>query len=158
MFVASIDIELGVLGFAEAGFGKHAVDSALDEEDRAAFADDAWRFDFLTADVAGEAGIDFGVFLVAGEDDLIRIDDDDKIAGIHVGGEDGLVLTAKKACRFDGDLAEDFAFGINDVPLALDFVRFGGKCVHVRDGERDSATRKVCGRRRKLGSGSGRVN
>jgi hypothetical protein len=55
-------------------------------------------------------------------------------------------------------LAKDLVFGIDDVPRALHFVRLGGKCVHVCDGEKDSATQVVRGGTRKLGSGLGGVN
>ena len=63
MLGTGIDLELAVLGFAEAGLGKHAVDGALDEQDRAALADDARGFHLLATDVAGETGVDLGVFL-----------------------------------------------------------------------------------------------
>ena len=131
VFGTGIDLELGVLGFAEAGLGKHAVDSALDQKDGATLANHAWGFDFLTADIPREASVDFGIFLGAGEDHLIGIDDDHEVAGVDVGGEGRLMLAAEQTCGFDCDLAEDFALGVDHIPLALDFLGLGGKCLHV---------------------------
>lgn len=131
VFGTGVDLELGVLGFAEAGLGKHAIDGALDEEDWAAFADHARGFDFLSADISREAGVDLGVFLSTGEHNLIGIDDDHEVAGVDVGGEGWLVLAAEEAGGFDSDLTEDFALGVDHIPLALDFLGLGGKCLHV---------------------------
>jgi hypothetical protein len=41
------------------------------------------------------------------------------------------VLAAEEAGGFDSDLAEDFALGVDHIPLALDFLGLGGKCLHV---------------------------
>ncbi len=126
-----IDLELAELGATEAGLGDHAPDGALDEEDRTTIADDAWGLDLLAADVAGETGVDLGVLLVTGQDNLVSIDHDDKIAGVNVGGENRLVLAAEEACSLNSDLAEDLALGVDHIPLALDFMRLGGKRIHV---------------------------
>ena len=131
VFGTGVNLELGVLGFAEAGFGKHAIDSALDQKDGTTLTNHAWRFDFLTANVSRETSVDLGIFLGAGEHDLIGIDDDYEVAGVDVGGEGGLVLAAEEAGGFDSDLAEDFALGVDHIPLALDFLGLGGKCLHV---------------------------
>lgn len=131
MSLAGIDVELAELATAKAGFGKHSPDGALDEKHGTPLANDAWSLDFLATDVAGEAGINFGRFLGAGEDDLVRIDDDDEVTGVNMGGENRLVLAAKEACSLHSDLAEDLALGIDHIPLALYFVRLGGKRLHV---------------------------
>lgn len=127
----SINLELTELSAAKAGLRDHAPDCALNEEDRAALTNNAWSFDLLSTDVAGEAGVDLGRFLGAGEGNLICIDDDDKVTGINVGGENWLVLAAEEACSLNSDLAEDLALGVDHIPLALDFVRLGGKRLHV---------------------------
>jgi hypothetical protein len=44
------------------------------------------------------------------------------------------VLATQKACGFNSDLAENFAFGIDHIPIALDFMWFGGKCLHLNLG------------------------
>ena len=129
--LTGIDLELAELGATEAGLWDHAPDSALNEQDRAALTDDAWRLDLLATDPAGEPGVNLGGFLGAGQDALIGIDDDDEIPGINVAGENRLVLAAEQACCLYGDLTEDLALGVDHIPLALDFVRLGGKRLHV---------------------------
>jgi hypothetical protein len=62
---------------------------------------------------------------------LVSIDHDDEIAGVNVGGENWLVLATEEACGLNSDLAEDLALGVDHIPLALDFMRLGGKRIHV---------------------------
>ena len=126
-----IDLELAELGAAEAGLRDHAPSRALNEEGRTALTDKTRGLDLLATDVAGETGVNLGVFLVARQDDLVGIDDDNEIAGINVTGERGLVLAAEEACSLNSDLAEDLALGVDHIPLALDFMRLGGKRLHV---------------------------
>jgi len=126
-----INLEFAELCAAEARLRDHAPDGALHEQDWAALANDARSLDLLSADVAGEAGVNFRSFLGAGEDNLVRIDHNDEVAGIDMGGENWFVFTAEEACSLDSDLAEDLALGVNYIPLALDFVRLGGKRLHV---------------------------
>jgi hypothetical protein len=131
MLFTGVNLELAVLGLAEAGLRKHAVNSALNQKDGAALTDDAWGFHLLAADVAGETGVNLGVFFRAGENHLIGIDHDDEIAGINVVGENWFVLATEEAGSLHGDLAQDLALGVDHIPLALDFVRLGGKRLHV---------------------------
>ncbi len=126
-----IDLELAKLSAAQASLRDHSPDSALDEKDWATLTDDAWGLDFLAADVAGETSVDLGGFLGASQRNLVGIDDDDEVTGINVGGESGLVLASQEACSLDGNLAENLALGVDDIPLALDFMRLGGKRIHV---------------------------
>ena len=126
-----IDLELAELGAAEAGLRDHTPDCALDEQDRTTLADDAWSLDFLATDIAGETGVNLGSLLGAGKDNLVSIDDDDKVTGINVGGENWLVLATEEARSLNSDLAEDLALGVDHIPLALDFMRLGGKRLHV---------------------------
>lgn len=155
---ASIDLELAELGATEAGLRDHAPDGALDEQDWAALADNARGFHLLATDIAGEAGVDFGSFLGAGQDNLVRIDDDDEVTGINVGGENGLVLAAEEARGLNSDLAEDLALGVDHIPLALDFMRLGGKRLHVLVIKNGSETHGVCEGGGKLGSRFAGVN
>ena len=39
--------------------------------------------------------------------------------------------TVNESICLHGDLAENFVLGIDHIPLALDFVRLGGKRLHV---------------------------
>lgn len=129
--LTSINLELAELRAAEACLWDHAPDSALHEEDWTTLANNPRSFYFLSTDVAGEAGVNLGSLLGAGEDNLVSVDDDDKIARINVGGENRLVLAAEEARGLNSDLTEDLALGVDHVPFALDFMRLGGKRLHV---------------------------
>ena len=57
--------------------------------------------------------------LVASQDDLLGVDDDDVVAHVHVGGEGGLVLATQKNGGVRGEAAEDDVGGVDHEPLAL---------------------------------------
>ncbi len=71
-------------------------------------------------DAAGMAGVPVvhlvGV-LLAGERDLLGIDDDDVVAVIDMRGEGGLVLAAQAVGDDGREAADDEAFGIDQDPL-----------------------------------------
>ena len=58
------------------------------------------------ADVTGEAVVLLVIQLVAGDSDLVRIDDDEEIPGIDVGGVDRLVLALQAASEFGRQAAK----------------------------------------------------
>ena len=126
-----IYLEFAELATTEACFREHAPDGALDKENWATLANDAWGLNFLTTDVSGEAGVNLRGFFCPSEDHLVSIDHHNEIAGVNMGGENWLVLTAEEARSLNSDLAKDFALSVDHIPLALDFVRFGGKRLHV---------------------------
>ena len=68
--------------------------------------------------------------LLAGEDDLGAIYDDNVIAGVDVGGERRLVLTSQNARHIAGKAAENHIGGVYDVPLSLHVLRLGHICLH----------------------------
>lgn len=88
-------------------------------------ADFPGRFHLLAADVAGETGVNFGIFLVAGQHHLVRVHDDDKVATINVRGENRLVLATQNVGRFNGNTAEHLVGSVYNIPFALYFLRFG---------------------------------
>ena len=67
---------------------------------------------------------------VAGQLDLLGIDDDDIVAAIHMGCEGGLVLAAQPHRDDRGESAQDQAVGIDQQPFLVDVRRFGGKGFH----------------------------
>ena len=125
-----VDLQLGVLGAAEGILRKHAPDGVFNEEDGTALTDHAWGLDLLATDVSGETGVDLVDFLGAGEADLVGVDDDDEVTGVDMRREDRLVLAAQKAGGLNGDQTEDLVLGVDDIPVAHDFVRLGGKRFH----------------------------
>src|SRR5690606_28409914 len=68
--------------------------------------------------------------LGAGDRDLLRVDHDDVIAGIHVRGVDGLVLAAEAAGELGGESSEGLALGIDEVPVPLDGLVLGAESLH----------------------------
>ena len=77
--------------------------------------------------------------LLAGQDSLIAVDDDDVVTAVNVGGESGLVLAAQDDSSLGSNAAEGFSSGVDHIPLALqgllfqqssghyDFLQFGLK-------------------------------
>jgi len=66
------------------------------------------------------ACVDLMLFLITCEGSVFRIDDDDEVTRINVWREDCFVFTAEQISCCHSDVTDDFAFGINDVPSALD--------------------------------------
>ena len=73
---------------------------------------------FVSADVTGKTHITFLFFLLSGQPDLFRIDDNDKISGIDVWGENRFLFPAQQVGSLYRDAAEDLVLGVNDPPLA----------------------------------------
>src|SRR4029434_1681705 len=87
---------------------------------------------FVSADITGKTHITFLFFFLSGEPDFFRIDDDDKISGIHVWRENRFSLPTQQVGSFHRDAAEHLVFGVDDPPLARHVGGFGRKGFHVR--------------------------
>src|SRR5439155_17447847 len=74
----------------------------------------------------------FLFFFLARHPDLVRVDHDNEIAGIDMWRENGLLFATQKPGRLDRDVAEHLIFGVDQPPLAVDLVGFGGKRLHQR--------------------------
>jgi hypothetical protein len=70
--------------------------------------------------------------LLAGDDNFLGINDDNEVAGIEVGGLDGFVFSAHVVGDLCRQPAQDRAFGVNHVPLALVQIYFGQMCFHLK--------------------------
>ena len=57
--------------------------------------------------------------LLAGQDSLIAVDDDDIVTAVNIGGESGLVLAAQDDSSLGSNAAEGFAGGVDHIPLAV---------------------------------------
>jgi hypothetical protein len=71
------------------------------------------------------------VGLAVGQHDLLRIDDDDVVTGIDVGGEDRLVLATQDAGDLGAQTTEHHALGVDDVPGAGDLTCFRAVRAHL---------------------------
>ena len=77
---------------------------------------------------AGTTGVTVGhllVELLAGQSDLVRVDDDDVVAHVHVRGERRLVLPTEEGSGLSCQATEDDVGGVNDVPLLVRVPRLG---------------------------------
>ena len=136
MVRAVVDVHILDELTAEAVFGKHTLHHVEEEGVHAGFEVLVVRFLHqhfggrlaLTAGVAGVTKIDFIGHLIAGEDDLVGVDDDDVVAALHVGGVAGLVLAAENFGDFGTETAEHLIGGIDDNPFLFDACGVGGDC------------------------------
>ena len=71
------------------------------------------------ADITGMMTIELLLQLTAGQNSLRRVDDDDVIPAVNVGGKGGLVLAAQQNGGFFGGTAQGLAGRIDDIPFAL---------------------------------------
>ena len=118
--VAGIDVQAlqGVLGNGVAGH--HAADGHAHGQLGLVLHQDAVLGLLQTADPTGVGAIVLLLQLVAGQNRLAGVDDDDVIAAVGVGGIGDFALAAQQVGHDDGGLAQRLAGGVNDVPLALD--------------------------------------
>ena len=79
------------------------------------------------AGVAGVPVVGLGIALVAGQADLLGVDDHDVIAAIHVWGVGRLVLAAQDVGHAGGQAAQDDTIGIDQDPFLLDVFWRSGK-------------------------------
>src|SRR4030095_14795398 len=69
------------------------------------------------------AVVELVVKLVAGDRDLLRVDDDDEVAGVDVRRVLRLRLAAQRVCDLGRQATKGHALGVNDVPAALELAR-----------------------------------
>src|SRR5206468_3874348 len=83
------------------------------------------------ADVAGKTHVTFLFLFLSGKPDLFCVNDNDKVARIHVWRENRLVFAAKQVGGLHSDAAKHLAIGIDDPPLLWHVAGFGGEGFHV---------------------------
>jgi hypothetical protein len=71
--------------------------------------------------------------LVAGQGDLLGVDDDDEVTGVDVRGEGRLVLAAQQRGRLRRETPEDDVTRVDDVPATNDVAGLGGVRAHGRN-------------------------
>ena len=71
-----------------------------------------------TSGIPGMPVVALLVELVAGDVDLLRVDDDHEVAGVHVRGVLGLPLAAQLVRDAGGEPAERLPVGVHHVPVA----------------------------------------
>jgi hypothetical protein len=132
VFVALVHFQLGHEHAAEPVFRNHAPNGVSDQFFRVAgphLGDGSVFFATFPAGIGHELLVRL---LLAGDKHLLGIDNDDKIAGIQVGGIDRLVLSTKDVGDLGGKAAQDGAVGINHMPFALVQIYFRQMRFHLR--------------------------
>src|SRR5680860_1265870 len=98
---AGVHLQLRDLLTTEAILGEHAPDGLLDGGAGVLVEHLAERGRGETAGVTRVAVGQLGHPLVARDGNLLRVDDDDEVTTVHVGGKRGLVLAAKQRRGLD---------------------------------------------------------
>ncbi|EGE55630.1 hypothetical protein RHECNPAF_890042 [Rhizobium etli CNPAF512] len=131
MVGAGVDAQVLHLATAERATRNHAFDGLFEDALRKAAFDDLARGALLdAAGVTGVPVVDLVGILLAGENDLVGIDDDDVVAVVNMGGEGCLVLAAQAHSDDGSETANDQPFGVDDHPLLLHLCRLLGEGSH----------------------------
>ncbi len=124
MFVlrTSIDMQTSESLAAKSVVGEHALDSLLDDELRLLSHQLLVVDLFEVTDVTGVMVVHLLIEFLTGQNDFVRIDDDDEIAGVNMGSKDRFVFAAEKSCGFSSKSTEGLAFCVKQIPFTLNFV------------------------------------
>ena len=119
MLSALVQVQAGHSVLAQGVLGQHALDSNFHSVVAAGVHHVASLGFLQTADPAGNAVVLLLLQLLAGQNSLVGVDDDNEIAAVNVGGEVSLVLAAQNVGSFDSGTAQGLAGSIDNLPLAL---------------------------------------
>ena len=126
----SIDLELAQHGAAQRILWQHTLNSQFDDLLRL-FDEQLFEADGLqVADLASVVMIHLVGTLVAGDGNLLSVDDDDVITCVYMRRIFCLVLATQAARDFGGQTAKSFAIGVNNKPIAFDGSRLCTKRFH----------------------------
>ena len=101
-------------------FREHTSDCELHHLGRMAIAHLLERRLMKSTHKLGMRPVEFVVFFVAGDDDLVRIEDDDVVAIVDMVCVVDFVLTGDEACDECRDTSERLALGVDAVPLPIE--------------------------------------
>ena len=133
---AGEDAELGQHLGGDAVLRQHAFDGVLDDELGVTLALLGELAVAFAADEAGEEHVLVLHFLLAGQRDLLGIDDDDEVAIVHGGGVGSLMTTTDDVGSFDGETTEHDTFSIDQMPLGLHCLILGEERFHEKRGQK----------------------
>src|SRR6478735_3605189 len=139
MISAAVNTEVAHLDATERTTRDHALDGLLEHAlGMLAFKDLARGALLDVADIAGVLVVGLLLALAAGEDRMLRVDDDDVVAAINVRGVGREVLAAQAHGDDGCETADDQTLGVDQYPLLRHLSRLCRKGFHVRvsvDGE-----------------------
>jgi hypothetical protein len=120
---AGVDLQFPDLRAPELVAGQHPLHGLPQDLGRPALELLAERPAAQATGVARVAAVHLLVELVAGDVDLLRVDDDDEVARVDMGRVGRLVLAAQGIGDAGGQTAERLPLGIDEVPAASDLAR-----------------------------------
>ena len=117
MRIATIYFQLAIHIPAKSIVRNHSANSTFDQQLRmpSAACPDALRF--VSAHVTRKTHITFLFFLLSGESNFFRVNDDDKISGVDVWGENRFLFSAQKVRSLYRNAAEYLVLGVNNPAL-----------------------------------------
>src|SRR5262249_37343620 len=120
MLTALIDLEVVELTTAKRTARQHTFNSLLDHAFGMRTGKDMFRRTFLdTAGITGVVEKDLVARLVAGQLDLLGIDDDNVVAAIHGSRESRAMFATQDGGDSGSQAAKDHAIGVNHDPALL---------------------------------------
>ena len=148
MLAAAEHMQLLVHAPTQGSLGQHALDGELERPLGVLLEQLAERNALQIAHVAGVLVVELIGELGARDTHVAGIDDHDVIAHVLMRSVVRLVLALEPQCDFRGKPAECFARGIDEVPVASDFIGLGEYGVHDDFGSLEKA--RKCTERRAL--------
>ena len=119
MLITLVQVQAGQRGLAQAVLGQHALHSHLHGQLGLLSHQDAVGGLLQAAHPAGVGAVDLLGALLAGQDSLAGVDDDDVVAAVSVGGVSDFAFAAQQVSSPDSGLAQGLTGGVQDVPLTL---------------------------------------
>ena len=119
MLITLVQVQAGQSVAADAVLGQPTLDSQLHSIVGAVLHHDAGLGLLQTADPAGYTVVALLIQLVAGQNSLVGVDDDDIVTSFNVGSEINFVLAAQQVGGDNSSAAQGLASCVENVPLAL---------------------------------------
>src|SRR5262245_29937770 len=133
---ARIDLELRDLAARKPVAREHSLHRLADDLGRAPLELLGERPRAKAARIARVAVVALLLELVAGDRDLLGVDDDDEVTGVDVRRVLRLALSPQGVRDARGKATQGLAVGIDDVPALLDLLRLGGVSLHETENRR----------------------
>ena len=127
---ATVHLQLADHGATQRILRQHTLHGQLNDLARRLFLHGFKIRRLEAADKTGVVVIHLVRGLAPGDMHLVSIHHDDVVTGVYMGRIYRFVLSAQSASDFRGQPPQRFAFGINDIPVAVHFMCFCGKCFH----------------------------
>ena len=123
------NVQVAEYGASQCVFRQHAANRIFHHSKRLAVHLFTSRTLALSTGISSITNVFFRFPLVSGQNNLLRIDDNDIVAAVSVRREIRLVLAAKALCDLRGYAAQSLAFSINEQPLFVSILLIGRDCL-----------------------------